>query len=150
MKRRLLLASAWGQALPLHAQPALPPAASLPAETVAALGAGQPLVVMVSLDGCAYCRTVRDHHLVPLRRHGGLPVVQVDMRSARPVVDADGQERTHAQLVRAWRVDAAPTLLFLGHAGRELAPRLRGMSSADFYGAYLDARIDTARQALRG
>ena len=149
VKRRMALATGIALAWPLRAAQMLPLAASLHDEIAAAGRAGQPLVVMVSLDGCPYCRTVRDHYLAPLHTQEGLPVVQVDMRSARPVVDAAGQMRTHDQLVRAWRIDAAPTLLFLGRGGRELAPQLRGMSSADFYGAYLGERIETARRALR-
>lgn len=149
MQRRIAMAAVLVTALPLRAAPLLPLAASLRDEIAAADRAGQPLVLMVSLEGCAYCRMVRDHYLAPMRAQEGLPVVQVDMRSARPVLDAAGQPRTHDALVRAWQVDAAPTLLFLGAGGRELAPRLRGMSSADFYGAYLDERITTARRALR-
>ena len=149
MRRRLAVVAAFATALPLRAAPVLPLAASLRDEIAAASRAGQPLVVMVSLEGCAYCRTVRDHYLGPMRTPEDLPVVQVDMRSSKPVLDAAGQPRTHDQLVRAWRIDAAPTLLFLGDGGRELAPRLRGMSSADFYGAYLGERIETARRALR-
>lgn len=147
--RRVLVASLCAAAWPARAARPLPLASALPDEIAAAGRAGQPLLVMVSLDGCAYCRTVRDLYLAPLRAQEAMPVVQVDMRSARPVFDAAGQSRTHDQLVRAWRVDAAPTVLFLGPGGRELAPRLRGMSSADFYGAYLAEHIEKARRALR-
>lgn len=149
LTRRGVVAALSAAAWPARATRALPLASSLPDEIAAAARAGQPLLVMVSLDGCPYCRTVRDLYLVPLRAQEGLPVVQVDMRSAQPALDAAGKARTHDQLVRGWRVDAAPTVLFLGPGGRELAPRLRGMSSADFYGAYLADHIEKARRALR-
>lgn len=147
--RRVFLASLGTVAWPLRASPLLPKVASLPDEITAAGRAGQPLLVMVSLEGCAYCRTVRDLYLVPLQAQEGVPVAQLDMGSAMPVTDASGQRRTHDQLVRAWQIKAAPTLLFLGAKGVELAPRLRGMSSADFYGAYLNERVEMARRALR-
>lgn len=153
MKRRcLVFAAGCAGLLPLRAASAreLPLAISLKDEIAAALRAGQPLLVMVSLQGCVYCRTVREQHLIALQTQEGLPVVQLDMRSAKPVIDAVGQPNTHDQLVRAWRVKVAPTLLFVGAQGRELAPRLTGMSSVDFYGAYLSERIDAARRALRG
>lgn len=122
-------------------------ARSLPDELAAALRRGAPLVVMVSLQGCVYCRMVREQYLVPLAREG-LAVVQVDWRSNEPLQGlADAS--THDEQVRAWKVRIAPTLLFLGPGGREVAPRLVGLSSTDFYGAYLDARLAQARQSLR-
>lgn len=148
MKRRGFLVTACAGPLAAAAamqDPGLAPARSLRDELAAALRVARPLVVMVSLHGCAFCKVVREHHLVPLARDG-LPVVQVDMRSERPVLGFTGELLTHDGLVRAWGIDAAPTLLFFGPGAREVAPRLRGASIPDFYGAYLDERIRTARR----
>lgn len=127
------------------AQTALPAAKSLVDELALALKGGSPLVVMVSLDGCPYCKTVRENYLSPLREQEGLVVVQVDMRSAAPLLDFNSVTRTHDQLVRAWAITMAPTLLFFGPAGVEVAPRLVGVSSRDYYGAFLDERLAQAR-----
>ncbi len=125
----------------------LPLAASLRDELGAALRQAQPLVVLVSLDGCPFCRAVRQSYLAPM--HGeGLPVVQVDWRSPRPLADFTGAASTHDAMVAAWKVKVAPTVLFFGPGGREVAERLRGASVPDFYGAYLEARLATARKAL--
>jgi hypothetical protein len=43
----------------------------------------------------------------------------------------------------------SPTVVFLGPRG-ELAERLVGYPSADFYNAYLDDRIARARAAIAG
>ena len=56
---------------------------------------------------------------------------------------------THAELVRAWKVTIAPTVLFLGAGGREVAERLEG-GSPDFYSGYLDQRLEQARRAIAG
>ena len=148
MRRRSLLGAAlsWQMALTVRAAPdsRLPVALSLKDELAAALRLAQPLVVMVSLEGCPFCRVVREHHLLPLR-HEGQPIVQVDMRSDARVLDFVGQLRTHDELVRAWKVVSAPTLLFFGKSAREVAPRLQGSSIPDFYGAYLEQRIHVAR-----
>lgn len=149
MKRRLVLSASVmlaSRALAAGA-PRLPVAASLTEELAAALRAKAPLIVMVSLEGCVHCAMVREQHLVSLRGQGQ-PVVQVDMRSDRALVDFAGQRRTHDQVVRSWGVGAAPTLLFFGLEGREIAPRLRGASIPDFYGAYLEERIQVARREL--
>jgi thioredoxin-related protein len=152
LKRRGFLASALsGGALSclgarqVDAAPGgLPAAVSLKAELDVALRLGRPLVVMVSLDGCPFCKIVRDQHLRSMLREGQ-PVVQVDMRSPAQVLDFEGRATTHDELVKTWKVVAAPTLLFFGKGAREVAQRLEGSSIPDFYGAYLEQRLQAAR-----
>lgn len=148
-RRSVLLTAA---ALPLMG-PAraatLPRALDLRQELAAALERGQPLVLMVSLEGCPYCRVVRDHYLAPMHEQQGQAVVQVDMRSRRHLKDFDGLTITHDEFVRARRVSVAPTVFFLGPKGEELAERLVGGSIPDFYGAYLDQRLAQAGTRLR-
>jgi hypothetical protein len=123
----------------------LPASVSLAAELAVALGRGEPLIVMASLHGCPFCNVVRDSYLAPLRRDKGQPMVQLDLRSAQPALDFQAARRSHDALLRAWEVKVAPTLLFFGSGGREVAPRLAGASIPDFYGAYLDERLRMAR-----
>jgi len=125
----------------------LPLSASLPDELARALKARQPLVVMVSLHRCPWCEEVRNNYLAPMRAQERLPVVQVDMLSPRQTRDLQGAPTTHEALVRAWDVKVAPTVLFLGPQGKEVADRLVG-GSPDFYSAYLDRRLALAREAV--
>jgi thioredoxin-related protein len=115
-----------------------------------ALAKRSPLIVMVSLEGCPYCQTVRESHLAPLVRREGLPVVQVDMRSKSPIKDFKGAVVSHDALIRAWGVRVAPTVLFFGPGGEEISERLVGGYIPDFYGAYLDDRLRLARMSLKG
>lgn len=140
-------AAAWGASMEAGAA-TLPPAESLQSELAAALRAGKPLVVMVSLDGCPFCKMVRDSYLAPLRAETGQPVVQLDMGSRHPLRDFDGTPTTDDAMLRGWRIGVAPTVLFFGQGGREAAPRLVGASIPDFYGAYLDDRLRTAQRSL--
>ncbi len=126
----------------------LPVPRSLAESLDAALRSGQPLVVMVSLEGCAFCKVARAHYLAPMQQREGLPVVQLDMRTSTPVLDFQGASTTHDALVRQWGVRVAPTVLFFGAGGVEVAERLRGASIPDYYGAYLDQRLSVARAAL--
>lgn len=126
----------------------LPAARSLPEELAVALRKGQPLVVMVSLEGCIFCKIVRQSHLAPMHRQGQ-PIVQVDMRGALPVTDFEGRTTTHDELARRWRISITPTLLFFGPQGREVAERMEGAYQPDFYGAYLEDRLISSRTALR-
>ena len=155
LKRRRLLAGLGALATLALAAPAraaaktLPPSHALPAELARALAARQPLVVMVSLHGCPWCKVVREHYLAPMHAEEGLHVVQVDWGSAQATQTVDGAPITHGELARAWKVKLAPTVLFLGPGGRELAERLEG-GSPDFYSGYLDQRLEQARRALAG
>jgi hypothetical protein len=75
-------------------------------------------------------------------------MVQVDMRSAQTLLDWQGRSTTHDELVRRWKVGIAPTLLFFAQSGREVAERMEGAYASDFYGAYLDERLEQSRQRL--
>ena len=153
--RRPLLAGlgalvALGAAAPARAAAkTLPPSRALPVELAQALARKQPLVTMVSLHGCPWCKLVREHYLAPMHADEGLPVVQIDWGSAQTTQTVAGEPTTHAELVRAWKVKIAPTVLFLGAGGREVAERLEG-GSPDFYSGYLDQRLEQARRAIAG
>ena len=126
----------------------LPRPTSLPDALAAALKKGSPLVVMVSLVGCPFCVIARDHYLAPLQGQSGLSIVQLDMRNRTLVQDFSGASQTQDKLIRRWRIMVAPTVLFFGRGGVEVAERLVGGYIPDFYGAYLDDRMRTARAAV--
>lgn len=128
----------------------LPQVGSLADSLAGALRRGEPLLVLVSLKGCPFCDVARNHYLGPMRAQAQIDVVQVDMGSPRPVRDFLGQALTQDQLIRRWQIKMAPTVLFFGRGGVEVAERLVGGSNSDFYGAYLDQRLETARRVVRG
>lgn len=125
----------------------LPAAQSLPDELTRAIQSKQPLIVMVSLEGCVFCRQARQSHLSPMHKAGTV-IVQVDMRSSQPVLDFAGKLTTHDQLTRQWKVTITPTLLFFGPNGKEVAERMEGAYLPDFYGPYLEERLAQGRRAL--
>jgi hypothetical protein len=128
---------------------ALPSTRSLPDAAQAAAQLHRPLVVMTTLKGCPYCDVVRGHYLLPMQRSGQIQAIQLDMTDrATPIKGFDGRPTTAAALVKAWQAKLAPTVLFLGPKGEELAERLVGMAVPDMYGSYLDRRLDEARQHL--
>ena len=130
------------------AERSLPVVGSLAEALSRALARREPLVVMVSLHGCPFCKVVRESYLMPLQAEG-LAVVQVDMRSHRPLIDLQGQPTTHDQWVKQQGVRLAPTVLFFGPAGQEVAVRLKGAYLPDFYNAYLEEQLAQARRAVQ-
>ena len=136
--------TAWGQSS--HAVN-LPAPQSLKEELANALGKKQILTVMVSLEGCVFCRIARQSHLLPMQKAGSA-IVQIDMGSAQTVLDFQGQATTHGQLVKQWKITVAPSLLFFGPKGQEVAERMQGGYLPDFYGPYLEDRLAKGRTAL--
>jgi thioredoxin-related protein len=128
----------------------LPFPASLLASAKAALQRREPLVVLVTLKGCAFCDIVRNNYLGPMLRKGEVYAVQINMLDRKSVLeDVNGRRTTPYDQAKAWKARVAPTVLFLDAQGREIAERLEGMNLADFYGAYLDERLSTARKVVR-
>ncbi len=127
----------------------LPLSVSLQDELAQALQKQTPLVVMISLAGCPFCKMIRENYLAPMHSQQGLSVVQVDMHSKRELKNFSGTSLSHEDLRRTWGIKIAPTLLFFGRNGTEIAPRLVGASIPDFYGAYLDERLQQAQEAIK-
>ena len=150
-RRQFLGWASLGLVQGVRAQPSpaavLPTPQSLQAELNKALQQKQPLIVMVSLEGCPFCRVARSSHLVPMYK-AGIPIVQLDIRSVQAVLDFQGRTSTHDQLIKQWRISIAPTLLFFGPDGKEVAERMEGAYLPDFYGPYLDERLVKGRQAI--
>ncbi len=126
----------------------LPVATSLRLSLYKAVAMQQPLVVMVSLPGCPFCKIARENYLIPMLQQEGRPVVQIDMLGKLPVQDFNNQATTHGKMVSAWGIKVAPTILFFGKNGQEVANRLEGASIPDFYGQYLEDRLVQARGAV--
>ena len=143
-----------GALLPVVAQAkdsALPVPASLPAAAEAAMRLGEPLVLLVTLPGCPFCELVRRSYLLPARQDAGLQAWQLDVSNrTTALLGFDGKPTTAALQTRTWKASFTPTVLFLGARGQELAERLVGIAVPDFYGAYLEDRLATARKLLAG
>lgn len=139
------LSAAWAHAK----DSALPVPTSLPQAAFAAKAKSEPLVMLISLPGCVYCELVRRSYLLPARLNDGLPAWQLDVTDkTTPLIGFDGKTTTAFNQVKAWKATFTPTVLFIGSQGQELAERLVGIAVPDFYGAYLEQRLVTARKAL--
>ena len=151
-RRQFSAALAGGLLLPTLAwakDTALPVPVSLPGAAQTAAAKKEPLVLLISLPGCPYCELVRRNYLLPAQREAGLQAWQLNITDrSTPLIGFDGKATTAAAQIAAWKAGFTPTVLFLGAAGQDLAERLVGLASLDFYGAYLDERLATARKAL--
>ena len=132
-----------------HADTVLPTARDLRASVARAAARGEPLVLLFSLPDCPYCEAVRASTYRWLLRDGRA-VEQLEMRDDAALRDFAGDATNGAALARRLHVTLAPTVLFVGPGGRELAPRLVGAGVPDYYGGEVDDALRQARQALHG
>jgi thioredoxin-related protein len=136
-------------ALAAHAETMLPSAHDLRASSERAAARGEPLVLLFSLPDCPYCETVRASTYRWLLRDGHA-VEQVEMRDDAVLRDFAGAPTRGAELARRLHVKLAPTVLFVGPGGRELAPRLVGAGVPDYYSGEVDDALRQAQRVLRG
>lgn len=120
-------------------------------EAKAAASQGKPLVVLVSMPGCAFCEVVRRNYLLPLLRTSApsnRPVIrEVDMTSVISFLGFDGKSISSAQFAKSYAVQVAPTVLFLGPSGQQLVAPIVGGDVAGMYSAYLEnAFIEASRK----
>ncbi|MCO5099641.1 MAG: thioredoxin fold domain-containing protein [Burkholderiaceae bacterium] len=113
----------------------------------ALLAHGDALVVVAlfSVPGCPWCEVVRRNYLRHLE--GAVPGVRVaeygitDERPFERTGPSDDTPQSASALAKSLGIRVSPTVAFLDDDNGELAERLVGYNSPDFYGAYLDARI---------
>jgi thioredoxin-related protein len=149
------------QALPLAAALGAPPARArpLPARLPRleqwddalkdAARAGHPVVILWGTPGCPWCDALRADVMVHVWREAvqrGVRVHEFDLTDRRPLEGAP--TLSPAELADRLTIRVSPTVSFHGPGG-ELAPRLIGYPSRDFYPAYLEDRLQQARNKLR-
>jgi len=61
------------------------------------------------------------------------------------LIDFDGSRVSASEFASKYGVIVTPTLIFLDQNGQEVSDKLVGIWSVDYYGAYIDQRIDSAR-----
>ncbi len=110
------------------------------------------LVLEFSSDDCTYCRKLEQLFLLPMQRNAEydekILIRTVSLDSFETLVDFDGQSMSTVDFASRYGVSLTPTLLFLNADGKEMSDKLVGIWSEDFYGGFIDNRIDEARAKL--
>jgi thioredoxin-related protein len=142
-----------GFAAQSHAADELPHATDLARHALDAAAEGKVLVVLYGTKTCPWCAKVRQNYLAPLTRNADaakrLAIVEVDPETTSPLHDFSGRATDHRTFARTQSVRLVPTVQFYGKGGVRLADPLVGMSSEDFYGAYLGERLAVAAERAK-
>ena len=129
----------------------LPWAQDLVAEARQAACNGQPLVVMFGSSTCPYCSIVRSLYVAPLEeddRYPGIVVREIETDSPSEVRDFKGKLSTMSEVSASYGVYLVPTVMVFTADGEQVGKPLIGLSTEDFYGAYLDVAIRTGSEAV--
>ena len=112
-----------------------------------------PLLLEFSADDCHYCTLLEEEVLNPtlLNRDYEQRVLMRKLILDRGIKlrSFSGKSIHASDLASQYRVFVTPTLLFVDSKGKELAERMVGVTTLEFYGGYLDQALDTARDKLR-
>ena len=120
----------------------------------AAIARDRNLVLMLEFaaDDCPYCRKLEALFLLPMQRNASydskVMIRMISLSDYETVIDFDGNSLTTNEFASRYSVDFTPTLLFLNADGVEMSERLVGIWSEDYYGWFIDSRIDEARSRL--
>lgn len=110
------------------------------------------LVIEFSSEYCAFCRKLEALFLVPMQRNAGynekILIRTISLDSYETLVDFEGRLMSTSDFASRYDVSLTPTLLFLNGDGVEMSEKLVGIWSEDFYGGFIDNRIDEGREKL--
>jgi len=110
------------------------------------------LVLEFSSEYCGYCRKLENLFLLPMQRNAAyddkILVRSISLDAYETVVDFEGRTVSTSDFASRYGVSMTPTLLFMNAEGVEMSEKLVGIWSEDFYGGYIDNRIDEARDRL--
>jgi thioredoxin-related protein len=113
-----------------------------------------PILVMFSRHDCPFCTQVLREFLIPMRHNAEYEskviMRQIDIGSSAPLRAFSGKSTTHARFARENGIKLTPTIKLFDAEGRELAEPLIGLTTPDYYGGFLDQRIDQALAKVRG
>ena len=112
-----------------------------------------PILILFSMQGCGYCKRVREEILIPTTLNADYDnkviLLEVDSSNYAKLIDFEGKVTTQAAFVAKNRVGLSPTVKFFDPQGHEVADPIVGLVTVDYYGGYLDQAIDTSIAKIR-
>lgn len=108
------------------------------------------ILLEMSASYCGYCKQLEEEILKPMLISGDYKDVlirQLKIDSYYSINMPGKQSITASEFARNKRIIVTPTLLFLNYRGEEVAKRIIGINSVDYFGAYVDDALQRAKQA---
>ena len=118
------------------------------------LARSQDLVILIefSNDDCEYCRLLEKEFLKPMSKNQEYSkkviIRSLPLNGDSQIRGFNGELVSASEFASRYQVTVTPTMVFLDTEGNELSEKLVGIWSIDFFGSYIDERIDAAREKV--
>ncbi len=131
----------------------LPVAQNFKADGAAAAASRKPILIFFNLTSCPYCRVALREAIVPMFRNAewraAMEFRQVTIDDGKSLVDFDGKTIENGVFAKNQKSTFTPTVILVNDKGQLLGDPLIGISSVDFYAAYVDALAKKAIDEMR-
>lgn len=112
-----------------------------------------PLLIVFSATHCSYCELLENEFLRPMLISGEyrnkIIIRKIVIDEIATIRNFRGKLIDSDKLIGDFNVSVTPTMLFLDSHGTELAKRMIGINTIDFFGAYLDDAIDQSLKLMK-
>ncbi|WP_029406515.1 thioredoxin fold domain-containing protein [Thiomicrorhabdus sp. Milos-T2] len=110
---------------------------------------GLPIMLMFGAEWCDYCHLLNEEVLNPMTYNGLYEGKVVFMRHVgvdepKPLIDWYGKPIKKDKWAYKLNADLTPTMLFFDGFGREVAPRIVGISEITLYASVIHQHINIA------
>jgi thioredoxin-related protein len=138
---------------PAWAAEGVPFSRNLQQDAEAAKAIQGPVLVAFVGDHCSYCERVLNEFLIPMSRNpdyqGKVVMRRIETSSERSLRDFSGAKSSHSRFASGYDIYLVPTVALFDGKGNLLGKPLVGLTTVDYYGLYLDERIDQAVAKVR-
>jgi hypothetical protein len=138
---------------PIRRHAELPPASDLAADAATSARGRLPILLFFDREDCPYCERALREYLVPVSRTDWKDRAifrQVAIDRTLPARDFDGTVTTHKAIAERYGAVFSPTVVVVDGRGRALADPIVGLTTIDFYGAYVNDALAAGARRLRG
>ncbi len=112
-----------------------------------------PVMLVFAAEHCGYCELLENEILRPMLISGDyrnkVIIRKVMIDSGETLTDFDGTRISADRFAVRHDIFVTPTTLFVDHDGRELAKRMLGINTIEFYAGDVDKAIDRSLRMLR-
>ena len=126
----------------------IPKALDLQKDGLRAQEKGVPVLLEFTMHGCPFCIEIEEEVLKPMLGSGlydnKVLVRNVKIDDDLEIIDFNGEKISYEDLAYRYNVTVVPTLILVQGNGKAMGLEMVGVTTIDFYGAYLDQAIESA------
>lgn len=113
---------------------------------------GVPLVIEFSTPWCEYCDALEQQVLEPMLRNKNyadrMLLRKIVVEDSNEIIDFTGRKISASQFAVDNKLDLSPTLVFYSGSGKEIEPRVVGITVLEFIPQKIDSALESALQKI--